>query len=196
MGKRLYRGWLYRGLGIVLAAMATACSSGLGNLSNLPPAPVAAYRLGPGDEVRVMVPGLAANDAMNTTYVINDRGQLALPVIGDLPAGGKTVPELQRSIAFELAQRKLLNAPTVSVQPVRLRPVYILGEVKSPGEYQYRAGMSVLAAVSVAGGYTFRAEQNAVEITRMVNGKPVVGRAGQGDMIQPGDTVRIHEKWF
>ena len=84
----------------------------------------------------------------------------------------------------------------ISVQPVRLRPVYILGEVKTPGEYQYRAGMSVLAAISVAGGYTFRAQQDAVEITRTVNGRPVVGKATAADMIQPGDTVRVHEKWF
>src|SRR3546814_3466420 len=75
-------------------------------------------------------------------------------------------------------------------------PFYVLGEVKSPGEYQYRAGMSVLAAVSVAGGYTFRAEQGSVAITRMVDGRQVVGRAGERDMIQPGDTLRIYEKWF
>lgn len=181
---------------LTLAATTAACSSGLSNLDSLPPAPVAAYRLGAGDEVRVLIPGLTAADATNVTYVINDRGQLSLPLLGDVDAGGQTVPELQRSIATQLAQRQLLNAPTVSVQPVRLRPVYILGEVKTPGEYQYRAGMSVLAAISVAGGYTFRAQQDAVEITRTVNGRPVVGKATAGDMIQPGDTVRVHEKWF
>lgn len=181
---------------LTLAATTAACSSGLSNLDSLPPAPVAAYRLGAGDEVRVLIPGLTAADATNVTYVINDRGQLSLPLLGDVDAGGQTVPELQQSIATQLAQRQLLNAPTVSVQPVRLRPVYILGEVKTPGEYQYRAGMSVLAAISVAGGYTFRAQQDAVEITRTVNGRPVVGNATAGDMIQPGDTVRVHEKWF
>lgn len=181
---------------LTLAATTAACSSGLSSLDSLPPAPIAAYRLGAGDEVRVLIPGLTAAEATNVTYVINDRGQLSLPLLGDVDAGGQTVPELQQSIATQLAQRQLLNAPTVSVQPVRLRPVYILGEVKTPGEYQYRAGMSVLAAISVAGGYTFRAQQDAVEITRTVNGRPVVGKATAADMIQPGDTVRVHEKWF
>lgn len=181
---------------LILTATTAACSSGLSSLDSMPPAPVAAYRLGAGDEVRVLIPGLTGADATNATYVINDRGQLSLPLLGDVDAGGQTVPELQQSIATQLTRRQLLNAPTVSVQPVRLRPVYILGEVKTPGEYQYRAGMSVLAAISAAGGYTFRAQQDAVEITRTVNGRPVVGKATSGDMIQPGDTVRVYEKWF
>ncbi|WP_375196154.1 polysaccharide biosynthesis/export family protein [Sphingobium sp.] len=190
------RNRLYHGVCLGLFALSTACSSGLSGLSSLPAAPTVAYRLGAGDEVRVTIPGLNAAEPGNDSYVINDRGQISLPVLGDVDAGGKTVPELQASIAQQLVQRQLLNAPTVSVQPVKLRPFYVLGEVKSPGEYQYRAGMSVLAAVSVAGGYTFRAEQGSVAITRMVDGRQVVGRAGERDMIQPGDTVRIYEKWF
>lgn len=189
------RNRLHHGLCLGLFALTTACSGGLSGLASLPPAPTVAYRLGSGDEVSVAIPGLSA-DPGNNSYTINDRGQISLPVLGDVDAGGKTVPELQASIAQQLVQRQLLNAPTVSVQPVKLRPFYVLGEVKSPGEYQYRAGMSVLAAVSVAGGYTFRAEQGGVAITRMVDGRQVVGRAGERDMIQPGDTVRIYEKWF
>ncbi|BAI98310.1 hypothetical protein Sj15T_26940 [Sphingobium sp. TA15] len=190
------RNRLHHGIFLGLFALSTACSSGLSGLASLPPAPTVAYRLGAGDEVRVAIPGLSGADSGEGSYTINDRGQISLPVLGDVDAGGKTVPELQASIASQLTQRQLLNAPTVSVQPVRLRPFYVLGEVKSPGEYQYRAGMSVLAAVSVAGGYTFRAEQGSVAITRMVDGRQVVGRAGERDMIQPGDTLRIYEKWF
>ena len=188
--------WLGRGTGLVMAAALVACSSGATSLATLPPAPFAAYRLGAGDELRVMMPGLVSADAMSTTYVINDRGQLALPLLGDVPAEGRTVPELQQAIARQLVDRQLLREPTVSIQPVKLRPFYVLGEVKNPGEYQYRAGMSVLAAVSVAGGYTFRAQQRYVVINRSVNGKLIAGRAGQADMIQPGDTVKVYEKWF
>lgn len=180
----------------VTATTLTACSPGLSSLEQLPPAPVAAYRLGPGDEVRVVVPGLAPTDAMNSTYVVNDQGQLSFPILGDVAASGRTIPELQRSLANELTRRELLKNPTVGIQPVHLRPFYVLGEVKTPGEYQYRAGMSVLAAISAAGGYTFRAKQRDVAITRLVDGRPVRGRAREADMIQPGDTVRIMEKWF
>lgn len=179
-----------------LLALTTSCSSELSSLSNLPPAPTVAYRLGAGDEVRVSIPGLVTTQVDNSSYVINDQGKITLPVLGDIPASGKTVPELQASITQDLIQRQLLNSPTVSIQPVKLRPFYVLGEVRSPGEYQYRAGMSVLAAVSVAGGYTFRAQQGSVAITRMVDGRQVVGRASEADMVQPGDTLRIYEKWF
>lgn len=189
--------WFKRTVALTMMVATTSCSSGMAGLDSLPPAPAAVYRLAAGDEIRVMVPGLATTaDVLNATYVVNDRGQLSLPLLGDIDASGKTVPELQRSIAALLMQRQLLNTPTVSVQPVRLRPLYVLGEVKTPGEYQYRAGMSVLAAVSVAGGYTFRAQQGTVEIVRMVDGRSVVGRASPSDMVQPGDTIRVHEKWF
>ncbi|VVT22499.1 Sugar transporter [Sphingomonas sp. EC-HK361] len=188
--------WFNRAVALTMMAVTASCSSGMSGLDSLPPAPVAAYRLGAGDEIRVMVPGLATPDTLNATYVVNDRGQLSLPLLGDIDANGKTVPELQQAIAAQLMQRQLLNTPTVSVQPVRLRPFYVLGEVKTPGEYQYRPGISVLAAVSVAGGYTFRAQQGTVEVVRMINGRQVTGRAGPTDMVQPGDTIRVHEKWF
>ena len=114
----------------------------------------------------------------------------------DLVRGGKRAGfvDVQRSAA--VSKRAAGHQPTVSVQPVKLRPFYVLGEVKSPGEYQYRAGMSVLAAVSAAGGYTFRAQQGNVGVTRMVDGRQVEGRASEREMIQPGDTIRIYEKWF
>jgi protein involved in polysaccharide export with SLBB domain len=191
MGKRIQNSII---LGITLAL--AGCADGPSNLAQMPPVAAAEYHLGPGDELRVMIPNLTTADMSQATYVVNDRGNLALPVLGDIPAAGETIPALQRSLADSLTQKNILRSPVVSVQPVKLRPFYVLGEVKNPGEYAYQPGMSVMAAVSVAGGYTFRANQQTVEIRRNLNGKMMTGRAGQSDMIQPGDTVRIYEKWF
>lgn len=180
-----------------LALLTSGCSSGVGSLPALTAPAAQEYRLAPGDEVRVLVPGLNGMDATsNTTYVVNDRGQVSIPSMGSIEGSGKTIPELEQAIAQRLVESQLLVAPTVSVQPIRLRPFYILGEVNKPGEYPYRPGLSVLSAISVAGGYTFRADQKQVAITRIINGKPVTARAAADAFVQPGDTIRVHEKWF
>jgi polysaccharide export outer membrane protein len=84
----------------------------------------------------------------------------------------------------------------VNVQPVKLRPFFILGEVRSPGQYAYSPGMSVLSAVSSAGGFTFRADQRSIVVRRTQNGSTVKGRADDTTPILPGDTIKVLEKWF
>ena len=72
------------------------------------------------------------------------------------------------------------------------RPYFILGEVKGPGAYPYVKGMRVLSAVSAAGGYTYRADQNSVIITR--NGEDY--RADFMTFIQPDDIIRAYERYL
>lgn len=180
-----------------MALLTTGCASGVGGLPQLSSSNVQEYRLAPGDELRVLVPGLSTMEASaTTTYVVNDRGQVSIPGMGPIEGSGKTIPELEQAIAQKLVENQLLVSPTVSVQPIRLRPFYILGEVNKPGEYPFRPGISVLSAISVAGGYTFRANQKQVAITRNVNGRSVTARATDDAFVQPGDTIRVHEKWF
>ncbi|MET0365211.1 MAG: polysaccharide biosynthesis/export family protein, partial [Sphingobium sp.] len=175
------------------ALVLPGCSSGGGSLPPIQTAAAQEYRLAPGDELRVFVYGL---DAINNTYVVNDSGQISLPLIESVPATGKTVPDLERTIAEQLVARQIVQRPNVNVQPIKMRPFYILGEVRTPGEYAYRPGMSVVSAVSAAGGFTYRANQSNVSITRKVNGQSVTSRATVSTPILPGDDIRIFEKWF
>ncbi|PSJ36385.1 polysaccharide biosynthesis/export family protein [Allosphingosinicella deserti] len=188
------------GLKLACALMLTltaACSTGLGKLPETAGADAAELRLGSGDELRVVVPGLSGTDAAaNTAYVVNDRGEISLPVVGAVRASGLTLSELERAIASKLVDGEYLVSPSVSVQPVKLRPVYVTGEVRNPGEYQYRPGMAVLAAVSAAGGYTYRAVQGKVAITRVVGGRATTTRATNASWVLPGDTIVVYEKWF
>ncbi|MEW9857043.1 polysaccharide biosynthesis/export family protein [Novosphingobium sp. M1R2S20] len=179
-----------------LALSLGGCGNGLSQLAALPSSPVNTYRVGVGDELRVMIPELTEGNGANVTYVVNEGGNLSLPVLGDVPASGKTVPELQQDLVQRLVSARLLSAPTVSVQPVRLRPIYVLGEVQKPGEYAFSPGMSVLSAIAAAGGYTFRAKESAVGITRIIDGKQTTGRASENDMLQPGDAIRVYERWL
>src|SRR3546814_5539232 len=102
----------------------------------------------------------------------------------------------QDQITKILLDQQILRSPSVNVQVTKYRPFYSMGEVAKPGEYPYRPGMTVLTAVSTAGGYTFRADQDSTTVTRQIEGRSITGRASESAPIQPGDTIRIRESWF
>jgi polysaccharide biosynthesis/export protein len=183
-----------RGAIIAFAVASAGCSSGPGG----PPLPTESsassdYRLGPGDKIRILVTGL---DAMNNDYVIGDSGVISLPFVQSVQASGRTPAQLQQEIQAKLATAQILRNPVVNVESVTLRPFYIMGEVRNPGEYSFRPGTTVESAVAMAGGFTYRAYQSRVTITRAVNGRPVTGSAGREAVVMPGDRILVTERWF
>lgn len=132
----------------------------------------------------------------NTTYVVGDEGAVSLPLLGSVPVSGKSTTQAEKQIADALVARQLAVQPSVSVQIVKYRPFFILGEVKNPGSYAYVPGMSVLTAISIAGGHTFRANRKTYGISRTANGSIVKGKAVETTPLLPGDTVIIYEAWF
>lgn len=151
-----------------------------------------AYTLGGGDELRVLVFG---EEDLSGEFVIDGDGFIALPLIGELNAGGLTLREFESRVETALAQG-YLRAPRVSAEVLNYRPFYIIGEVEEGGEYPYVQGMSVLNAVAVAGGYTYRADRNRVLITRQDSPGEVEYRASQGVRVLPGDIIRVPERFF
>lgn len=165
------------------------CSSG----SDLPPLPAkqntSAYHLGPDDKLDIKV--LGANE-LGGTYQVQDDGTIRMLMIGKVPAAGLTSDALASNIAEMLKSGHYITKPFVSVSVVTYRPFYILGEVATPGAYPYASDMRVLSAVAAAHGYTYRANQNYVIITR--NGKEA--RADAMSSIQPEDIIRVPERYF
>ena len=159
----------------------------------LPPTASNQYMLDSGDEVRVTAFGL---EGFSNTYLVSDHGAVSLPYLGDIRASGTTVDGLQRAIGEALMKRQIVRNPVINVQISQYRPFYVLGEVKKPGEYPFRPGMSVLTAISVAGGYTFRAKTKTVSITRKLGDRSTTGSARESTPIQPGDTIHVLESWF
>jgi polysaccharide export outer membrane protein len=82
------------------------------------------------------------------------------------------------------------------VEVLKYRPVFILGEVSKPGEYPYQPGMTVLTAVAIAGGFTYRAETDYASILRTTEKQPVEGRVPRGMEVRPGDVIDIYERYF
>lgn len=136
-------------------------------------APAASYRLGTGDQIRLKVYEWrrATGDvydwkALNSDFRVGPDGTLSLPLLGQVPAAGASIDELAERIAQRLQQTVGLAArPQASVEVVQFRPFYILGNVHHPGEYTYRPGMTVLQALSIAGG-TFRIDDPGLLLVR------------------------------
>lgn len=173
--------------------VAPACSSSTAGLTAFPPVKSAEYKLTTGDKIRVTVQDL--KDA-NGDYTIDQTGSISLPMIKEVNVSDKTLREAQAAVEQAYVSQQILVRPKVSIQAIELRPIYILGEVGKPGEYPYRDGLTIFAAVSLAGGYTYRADLKSMVVTRTVNGRRVTGSGDENTEVMPGDQIRVVEKWF
>ena len=116
---------------------------------------------------------------------------------GEMRAGfNKFQDALQAEIANGLERQNLILHPIVAVEVSTYRPFYILGEVNTPGQYPFRPDMTVLTAISIAGGFTYRAEQGYVGVTRDTGSNPVQYRAPLFALAQPGDVITVYERRF
>ena len=170
----------------------SACQPG-SDLSPLTSASEEPYRLGIDEQVRIITFG---QEQLTGQFRINDRGNVAIPLLGAIKAEGLTTTELERSIEQQLVAKKVFLKPSVSVEILAYRPVYILGEVTKPGEYPYTPGATVLSTVSRAGGYTYRAQTKYSSIIRTINGQPIEGRVPRSEAVRPGDVVNVFERLY
>ncbi len=150
------------------------------------------YRVGSGDNLRVTVFG---QEDLSGEFLVDGAGFFSLPLIGEVIAGGRTVREVKRAIVKKLKPDYLKN-PSVSVAVLNYRPFYIIGEVQKPGSYAYVSGMKVVNAIALAGGYTYRARENKVLITRARNPERKKQRANHDTAVLPGDVIEVPERFF
>jgi polysaccharide export outer membrane protein len=182
-------------LGWIAAIAGAIALSGCGSL---PPAPdyqpslIEHYVLDSGDRIRVIV---FNQDDLTNSYVVDKGGYVAMPLIGPVPARGRTPQELEADIAAKL-RASYLRDPDVSLEVEEYRPFFIMGEVNAGGQYAYVDGLTVKSAIAVAGGYTPRANLRYAELTRQVNGKIFTLRADLTDPVMPGDTLNVRERLF
>lgn len=152
----------------------------------------ATYKLDAGDKLRVIVFG---EMDLGGEYEVDGSGYVRLPLIGQLPAAGLAVSEFENGMKAALEKGYLKDA-RVSVEVINYRPFYILGQVNKPGEYPYVNGMTVLSAVALAGGYTYRANETNVFIRRRGAEEQRLAPADQVTRVQPGDIITVRERFF
>ena len=159
------------------------------------PVPVAydaAYRLDAGDRLRVVVYG---QEGLTNSYAIDAGGAITMPLIGSVPARGRTPAGLAVEIAAKL-RHGFIREPSVAVEIESYRPFFILGEVAAPGQYPYVPNMSVESAVAIAGGFSPRARRDSVTLTHHDGSGSMRVVVPLGTSVSPGDTVLVGERWF
>jgi protein involved in polysaccharide export with SLBB domain len=130
------------------------------------PAVAGDYLLGPQDKLRLKVFEWRASrdevfawEALNDEYVVAADGTVSMPLLGGIRAAGLSPPEFAKTVSEQLAaEMQLGRLLDVAVEVVQFRPFYIVGQVAQPGEFPYRPGLTVLQALSIAGGLRTREE--------------------------------------
>ncbi len=150
------------------------------------------YRLGAGDALRVIVFG---EEQLSGEFRLDAVGRVAMPLIGEVQAKNKTTRDLEKDIAKRL-QAGYVKDAKVSVEVLNFRPFFILGEVRNPGQYAYVNGMSALSAVAMAGGYTYRAKEDYILVSRGSDPTKQIYKAPITTPVMPDDVVRIPERYF
>jgi polysaccharide export outer membrane protein len=150
------------------------------------------YHLDAGDRLRVVVYG---QEGLTNTYSISAGGTITMPLIGAVPARGRTPQGLAGEIAARL-RNGFIREPSVAVEVESYRPFFILGEVQAPGQYPYVPNMTAESAVAIAGGFSPRARKDRVTITHTDASGASRVIMPPGTPISPGDTVLVGERWF
>jgi len=136
--------------------------------ANLPaPGPATSdYVLGPGDKLSIIVMDLQDDPIFtDQTFRVDISGDVSLPYAGRVRAAGLTTQQIEEEIVANLS--KLIKAPqvVVNIAEYHSQPVSVLGAVNTAGEYQVLGQKKLLAALSLAGGFTEEVG-NTVTITR------------------------------
>lgn len=193
--------------------MACASSSGVravGNGEALPPPDttnaqgvyqgVNEYRLGPSDLIEVGVFGV---QELNKTVRVNTNGQISLPLIGAVMAGGSTVPELEQELTRRYAEGFLQNPQvTVFVKEFSSQRITLEGAVKKPGVYPLTGRTTLLQSIAIAEGLDPLADLKGVVLFRVIDGKKMAAlydmralRSGQvEDPVLFGDDMVVVEQ--
>ncbi len=184
-------------LAMALPLMVGGCALGPGFPATDAPLKIASpadgYLLEAGDQIRLTVFG---QDNLSGMFDLDSTGKIALPLVGNVSASGITAAELATRIAGILRRDAYMQDPKVAVEVHTFRPFYVLGEVRTPGEFPYVSGMTVLSAIAKAGGYGYRARQEEVVLVRQAGDTQQEYRAVERTPIQPGDIIKVLERRF
>ena len=158
--------------------------------------PVAAsggtYKLDSGDKLRIFV---YAQPSLSRIYTIDNEGFISVPLVGNIHARGASTRGLEAVLKAKLGA-EYVRDPHVTVDIQQYRPFFILGEIRTAGQYPFIGGLTVDAAVAVAGGFSDRANERKVQITRRINGIVEKLEVGGDAEVRPGDTIFVKERWF
>jgi protein involved in polysaccharide export with SLBB domain len=186
-----------------LCALA-ACAPTSRTVNEVPAvAPTVDTSLGVGDSFEVRVFG---EPDLTGLYRVGSEGNITFPLVGDVHVDGLDAQAAARLIASKLKQGMLRDPQvTVLVKEQTSKKIYVLGQVGKPGTFTYTPSMSVVEAITIAGGFTPIAAKNDITLTRNESGKKTTLRIPVADIgegrarnvyLQPGDIISVPERLF
>lgn len=158
-----------------------------------------------GDRIAVSMGGVSTDDAaqINKVYSISDSGTINLVHVGEVKAAGFKPSALQRAIEQAYIKSEVYVRPTVTVTidggDVPARMVYVVSGCKNCGPVAYSAGMTVLKAISVAGGFSVFAKPSGIKVLRngtsmTVDLRDVGANPAKDIKLEPEDQIIVPEK--
>ena len=153
---------------------------------------VQSFRLGPNDALRIEVFG---EEDLHTETVVSGHGTIKFPLIGELHVEGMTLKEVEESLSTRLKAGYLKN-PKLILSIIRYRNFYVSGEARNPGAFPYQTGLTVLKAITLAGGWTEKADKGRTKVLRRINGKEEMVLVNLEDSIHPDDIIIVPESFF
>jgi polysaccharide export outer membrane protein len=150
------------------------------------------YAIGEGDLLKVTV---YDNPDLATEARVND-GRITFPLIGEIFVNDLTVSDVERRITALLTDG-YLKKPHVSVTILEYgKKVYVNGEVRNPGAYKITKGLTVLKAITIAGGFTMKASEGRTRIIRKTENGEISIKAKMDDLVMPDDIIMVPESYF
>jgi polysaccharide export outer membrane protein len=150
------------------------------------------YSIGEGDLLKVTV---YDNPDLATEARVND-GRITFPLIGEMFVNDLSVSDVEKKITARLTDG-YLKKPHVSVTILEYgKKVYVNGEVRNPGAYKITKGLTVLKAITIAGGFTIKASEGRTRIIRKTENGEISIKAKMDDLVMPDDIIMVPESYF
>jgi len=162
------------------------------------PATPGAYRIGPMDVLDISVFNVPD---LSKTVQVAETGTINFPLVGEVPAAGKTAQQLERELAAKLGAKYLQNPQvTVLVKENNSQQVTIDGAVKKPGVYPIKGELTLLQSMAMAGGIDTATSDSTVLVLRTSGGKRSAAKfnvaaiqkgTAEDPPLQPGDVLVV-----
>jgi len=189
---------------VLLAVVSTACSTRGIQATEVPPPATDDTTLGPGDVFSVRVFG---EESLTGSHQVAPDGTINFPLLGPIQVSGLEPTEVAAKLQTELREKDLLRNPQVSVyvDQYSSKRVSVVGAVANPGTFALQPGMTVVQAISMAGGFSALADRDGTIVTRRL-GKEIIRyrvpvarvTKGQAEDIEvaAGDIIFVPERLF
>jgi polysaccharide export outer membrane protein len=189
---------------LMTVGVLASCSAPPARSAKLPP-PNEVFTVGPGDDFEVYV---YEEPSLSRAYKVAPNGTIDFPLIGTVEVDGKEPQQVAEMLKQRLRDGNILKNPFVSVlvKEVNSKKVAVFGQVQKPGQFPMTDGLTVVQAISLAGGFTQTADPERVSLTRKISKEKAVrvmfsvqaiteGKTNDVPL-QAGDTIFVGERTF